>query len=785
MSVSRAFVLLGLLLAAPALAETGTVRRFALLVGVNDGGPERVRLRYAVSDAKSFDKVLGELGGVAAGDRRLLVESGRAELLAALGDLRSRTEAARASGASRVEVLVYYSGHSDEEGLLLKGERLDYGELRRALNALPADVRIAVLDSCASGAFARTKGGTRRPAFLVDAGSKVRGHAILTSSSEDEASQESDRLGGSYFTHHLLSGLRGAADSTRDGRVTLNEAYQFAFHETLARTEKTRGGAQHPAYDIELAGSGDLVMTDLRATSAGLYLAEALEGRLFVRDEAGTLVVELQKLPGRPTELGLAPGRYHVRRELGSGASEASFTLVEGQRTPLSPTSFQSVPLEATVSRGNVGGTVGDVMGVEAALAPVEAGSQVGRPRTQLVTALSLIPSLSTNTLRAPGQAVENQLAIGAVNGGAAVRGVALSLLANWYDEEAHGALLSTGMNMVKGRSSGAHVSSVANIALGPVDGMQATGGVNVARGDVGLGQLAGGVNVATGAVRGVQLSGAGNVTGGNFGGVQLSGAGNVTGGNFGGVQGSGGFNVAQGDFEGFQGAGVFNVAGGAVRGTQLSAAFNSAGNVSGLQLSLLNVGGDVSGMQLGIVNVARVVKGMQLGLVNVSEEVKGVPLGLLSFEKKGQFHVEFYGSDIQLTNIAVKFGGKYVYTTLLGGIGPDDRLERFSLGLGLGFHLPLWGNRMWLDGDVAGSSVHRVRDPFGGSSNLLAQGRLMFGVQLFERFALFGGPTYNAYFAFSEANRYKLTSLPAREERLDTSSTVQLWPGVQIGVRI
>ncbi len=238
MSASRALVLLSLLVAAPALAETATVRRLALLVGVNDGGAERVRLRYAVSDARSFDKVLGELGGVSPADRRLLLETGRAGLVEALEELRARTQAARASGASRVEVLVYYSGHSDEEGLLLKGERMDYGELRRALEALPADVRIAVLDSCASGAFARAKGGARRPAFLVDSGNTVKGHAILTSSSEDETSQESDRLGGSYFTHHLVSGLRGAADTTHDGRVTLNEAYQFAFHETLARTEK-------------------------------------------------------------------------------------------------------------------------------------------------------------------------------------------------------------------------------------------------------------------------------------------------------------------------------------------------------------------------------------------------------------------------------------------------------------------------------------------------------------------------------------------------------------------
>ncbi|MCY1073157.1 caspase family protein [Archangium lansingense] len=770
MSASRVFALLCLLLAAPALAETGPVRRLALLVGVNDGGPERVRLRYAVSDARSFDKVLGELGGVAPGDRRVLVDVGRAGLLEALGELRARTEAARGSGASRVEVLVYYSGHSDEEGLLLKGERLGYGELRRALNALPADVRIAVLDSCASGAFARAKGGTRRPAFLVDTGSKVKGHAILTSSSEDEVSQESDRLGASYFTHHLISGLRGAADATRDGRVTLNEAYQFAFHETLARTEKTRGGAQHPAYDIELAGSGDLVMTDLRATSAGLYLTEALEGRLFVRDEAGTLVVELQKLPGRPAELGLAPGRYQVRRELESGASEAAFTLVEGQRTPLAPASFQAIPLEATVSRGGpeaVAVASAAPVGTEALVAPAVATVAMA-PRMRVPVSLSFIPPLSTNAFRAPGQRVENQFAFGLVNGGTAVRGGALSLVANWYDEEAHGVLLSTGINVVRGNASGLMASPGANIASGHVEALQMAAGVNVAGGDVRVGQMSAGANVAGGSVWGVQFAAGGNVTGGSFSGIQAA----------------AGLNVARGDLTGFQSAAGGNVTGGSVRGVQWAAGFNHAGNVTGVQAALLNVGGDVSGAQLGLVNVARVVTGVQLGLVNVSEEVKGVPIGLLSFEKKGQFHVELYGSDIQLTNLAVKFGGKYVYTTLLGGIGPDDRLERFSLGLGLGVHLPL-GERMWLDGDVAGSSVLRVRDPFGGSSNVLGQARLMFGVQLFERFAFFGGPTYNVYVAGSDRDRYSLTTLPAREQWLDPSTSVQYWPGVQLGVRI
>jgi hypothetical protein len=731
----RALVLLSLLLAAPALAEPVAVRRLALLVGVNDGGAERVRLRYAASDARSFDKVLGELGGVAAADRRLVLDVGRAGLLEALGELRARAQAARTSGASRVEVLLYYSGHSDEEGLLLKGERLDYGELRRALEALPADVRIAVLDSCASGAFARAKGGTRRPAFLVDAGNKVKGHAILTSSSEDEISQESDRLGGSYFTHHLLSGLRGAADVTRDGRVTLNEAYQFAFHETLARTEKTRGGAQHPAYDIELAGSGDLVMTDLRATSAGLFLTEALEGRLFVRDEVGNLVVEVEKLAGRPTELGLAPGRYRVRREVEGGASEAVFTLVEGQRTPLALAQFQGLAREATVARG--GGPMPAVAGPERAVVPLAA---------------SLFPPLSTNRWLAPGRAVENQWAIGGVNGGEALRGMALSLVGNWYTQEARGVLLSTGINVVGGDTSGLLVAPGVNVVRGRFEGLQAAG-VNVASGEVLVGQVAAGVNVAGSTLWGVQLAG--------------------------------GLNVTGGDFDGFQGAAGFNVTRGAVRGAQWAVGLNHAGSVTGAQVALLNVGGDITGAQVGLVNVAKVVTGVQLGLVNVSEEVRGVPLGLLSFEKKGQFHVEAWASDIQLTNLAVKFGGKYVYTTLLAGLGPDDRLQRYSLGLGLGVHLPL-GERFWLDGDVAGSTVLRVSAPFTSSANLLTQGRLMLGFNLFERLAVFAGPTYNAFFASRDEDRFTLSTLPVRQQRLGLSTTtVQYWPGVQLGVRI
>src|SRR5499427_5691070 len=305
-------------------------RRFALVIGVNDGGPSRLRLRYAASDAKEIARVLEQLGGVADDDMTLLIDADRAKILSRVEQLGRRLAEARAA-VRRLEVVFYYSGHSDEDGLLVRGERISYSELRSRLDALPADLQVAILDSCASGAMTRPKGGTARPPFLLDSSSSLKGHAFLTSSAADEVAQESDRIGGSFFTHYMLSAMRGAADSSRSGRVTLNDAYAFAFQETLARTQRTQGGAQHPSYDLQLQGAGDLVLTDLRSTSAGLVLGTEVAGRVFVRDDDDRLLVELRKTAGREVELGLSKGPYRVTVD----DKETRVLLEDGRRSRL------------------------------------------------------------------------------------------------------------------------------------------------------------------------------------------------------------------------------------------------------------------------------------------------------------------------------------------------------------------------------------------------------------------------------------------------------------------
>jgi len=339
--------------AATDVPQSATIDRYVIAISANKGGKGRPTLRYAESDAKSFAGVLKDMGGVEQKNVFLIREPSISFLNSRLNDL-DKTLAASKGKSGREEVLVYYSGHADEKGLHLGEETYSWQEFRKRVDALNADVKIAVIDACGSGAITRAKGGVAVPAFMVDQSSDMKGYAFITSSTQDESSQESDKLRGSFFTHSLVSGLRGAGDLSGDGKVTLSEAYQFAFNETLQKTETTMGGAQHPSRDMNLTGTGDVVMTDLRSTSAGMTLDDNIEGRVFIRDASGELVAELYKKSGRPMSLGLPAGRYTVRLEQPAELKETSVSLVDGKQMNVTAANFAKVSAEKTVARGSI-----------------------------------------------------------------------------------------------------------------------------------------------------------------------------------------------------------------------------------------------------------------------------------------------------------------------------------------------------------------------------------------------------------------------------------------------
>ena len=69
----------------PGLAESAVLKRYVLVAGANDGGSDRQMLRYAVSDAENFVRVLESMGGVSPEDVFLLKEPSSAGLAQALG----------------------------------------------------------------------------------------------------------------------------------------------------------------------------------------------------------------------------------------------------------------------------------------------------------------------------------------------------------------------------------------------------------------------------------------------------------------------------------------------------------------------------------------------------------------------------------------------------------------------------------------------------------------------------------------------------------------------------
>src|SRR4051812_28828269 len=105
---------------------------------------------------------------------------------------------------------------------------------------------VALVDACRSGGIIGVKGGVPAPAFLLDFEDQLpsEGFAVVTSASAQEDAQESDRWGGSVFTATLISGLAGAADESGDGIVTLEEAYAYAYEQTLQATVSTLPGPQ-------------------------------------------------------------------------------------------------------------------------------------------------------------------------------------------------------------------------------------------------------------------------------------------------------------------------------------------------------------------------------------------------------------------------------------------------------------------------------------------------------------------------------------------------------------
>jgi Caspase domain len=331
-----------------ALATTATPGgRVALLVSSEAGTSDEAPLRFTTSDAERLAAVLRELGGFAADDVHLLRNPNAAEVLDALDTL------TRGPTAASV-FFFYFSGHADAAALHPAGTLLPLDLLLHRLRSVPAELRIVLLDACGSGAAARAKGSRPAGPFEVRLDDQLpAGDILVSSSAADEQSFEGEH--GGLFTLHWTAGLRGAADRNGDGQVTLSEAYEYAYAQTLRSTLGAATGPQHPAFRYELAGRRDPVLTQLAGAATVTLLAEG-DGEYVVFDaQERSVIAEVPTRDGQPRRLALAPGAYLLKLRGLRSLRVARIQLAAGDDQVLREHQMQEVPLVRLSRKGSLG----------------------------------------------------------------------------------------------------------------------------------------------------------------------------------------------------------------------------------------------------------------------------------------------------------------------------------------------------------------------------------------------------------------------------------------------
>lgn len=369
---------------------------FALVVGSNLGGPGQDSLRYAEQDAERVAEVLTSLGGYEPERVVRLVQPTSAELRAALDEAKARVEPLARSGV-QARFFFYYSGHARADALNLGDEQLPLSELRERITALPATLSIVVLDGCQSGAFSRVKGADKAADFSWNSIERLsaQGIAVVASSSALELSQESDELGSGYFTHHWLVALRGGADRDADGRVTLSEAYQYAYNHTLATTARTAVGEQHATLETNIHGNDDVLLTQPAQANTRLRIPAAYAGRVLVqRLPSWAVFAELDKAPGHDVVLALPAGDYAATLRRGEQTARCTLELSEGRELALDPSacprvSSRSGEVKGGAAAANAATSEVDGSGDEAWLIDLALGFGTGHEGTEYVQRLT------------------------------------------------------------------------------------------------------------------------------------------------------------------------------------------------------------------------------------------------------------------------------------------------------------------------------------------------------------------------------------------------------------
>ena len=219
----------------PQEVESGEFQRpkvWAVIVGVASYN-HMPTLRFTDDDAyRVYAFLRSPKGGALEGDQiKLLID----EDATYKNITKSMKETFKKAGPNDL-IMLYFSGHGlngaflpiDFDGF---NNRLEHIQVKAILDQSPAKFKLCIADACHSGSLLAMRSGTVKGVLesYYETLSKAKaGTALIMSSKSEETSLESKGLRQGVFSHYLIRGLEGEADSAqKDNVITIQELYDF------------------------------------------------------------------------------------------------------------------------------------------------------------------------------------------------------------------------------------------------------------------------------------------------------------------------------------------------------------------------------------------------------------------------------------------------------------------------------------------------------------------------------------------------------------------------------
>jgi len=214
-----------------AKAADGKATMYAVVVGIGRYTAMQT-LNYTDDDAYQMYAFLKSPEGGALSDDQV-------EILVDENATRTNIELALAEKLGQADaddiVVFYFSGHGvdgyfvpvDFDGI---NNLLSHKRVEQLLSNSSAKHKLVLADACHSGGLLAAREMSASSSRLYDAfTNSTGGTALLLSSRSEEVSLEANHLRSGVFSHYVMRGMKGEADTNHNRIVTVNELHTYVY----------------------------------------------------------------------------------------------------------------------------------------------------------------------------------------------------------------------------------------------------------------------------------------------------------------------------------------------------------------------------------------------------------------------------------------------------------------------------------------------------------------------------------------------------------------------------